>query len=75
MLVYPRVELWLPDGRHIACTEEISDSPDRLFLTRQIAIASGFAAPLLGINLKKMSDEELDEISKEYRLVHFDLEK
>jgi deazaflavin-dependent oxidoreductase (nitroreductase family) len=75
MLVYPRVELWLPEGRHIACAEEISDSPDRLFLTRQIAIASGFAAPLLGIDIKKMSDEELDQISKEYRLVHFDLEK
>jgi len=42
-----------------------------LFLTRQIAIASGFAAPLLGINIQKLSEEELDKISKEYRLVHF----
>jgi hypothetical protein len=71
MLVYPRVELWLPEGKRIACAEEISDSPNRLFLTIQIAIASGFAAPLLGINIKKLSDEELDTISKEYRLVHF----
>jgi len=64
------VELWLPEGKRIACAEEISDSPHRLFLTRQIAIASGFAAPLLGINVKKLSDEELEKISKEYRLVH-----
>ena len=71
MLVYPRVELWLPEGKRIACAEEVSDSPNRLFLTRQIAIASGFAAPLLGINIKKLSDEQLDDISKEYRLVHF----
>jgi len=71
MLVYPRVELWLPEGKRIACAEEISDSPNRLSLTRQIAIASGFAAPLLGINIQNLSDEELDKISKEYRLVHF----
>jgi hypothetical protein len=71
MLVYPRVELYLLEGTRTACAEEISGSPHRLFLTRQIAIASGFAAPLLGINIKKLSDEQLDDISKEYRLVHF----
>jgi hypothetical protein len=71
MLVYPRVELWLPEGKHIACAEDVSDSPNRLILTREIAIASGFAAPLLGINIKKLSDEQLDKIAKEYRLVHF----
>src|SRR5215216_4335519 len=69
MLVYPRVELWLPEGKHIACAEDVSDSPNRLILTREIAIASGFAAPLRGINIKKLSDEQLDKISKEYRLV------
>ena len=73
MLVYPRVELWLPEGKHIACAEDISDSPRRLYLLRQVLIASGFAAPLFGINPKKLSDEQLDQISKEYRLVHFTL--
>jgi hypothetical protein len=71
MLVYPRVELWLPEGKRTACAEDISDSSNRLSLTREIAIASGFAAPLLGINIKKLSDEQLDKLSKEYRLVHF----
>jgi deazaflavin-dependent oxidoreductase (nitroreductase family) len=75
MLVYPRVEIWLPEGKRLACAEEISDAPNRLFLTRQIAIASGLAAPLLGIDIKKLSDEELDKISKEYRLIHFQQDK
>jgi hypothetical protein len=71
MMVYPRVELWLPEGKDFYCAEDISNSPDRLFLLRQVIIASGFAAPLFGINLKQLSDEQLDTISKEYKLVHF----
>src|SRR5512145_1324604 len=35
ILVNPRVELWLPDGKRAACAEDISDSPKRLFLLRQ----------------------------------------
>jgi len=75
MLVYPRVELWIPEGRHTACAEDISDSPRRLFLLRQVIIASGFAAPLFGINPKKLNDEQLDAISKDYCLVHFMMDK
>ncbi len=71
MLVNPRVELWLPEEKRIACAEDISDSPKRLFLLRQVIIASGFAGPLFGINPKKVDDEQLDALSKEYRLVHF----
>jgi len=75
MLVYPRVELWLTEGKHLACAEEVSDSPRRLFLIRQVLVGSGFAAPLFGIDPKKLSDEELEVISRDYRLVHFDLDK
>jgi len=71
MLVNPQIELWLPEGKRIAFAEDISDSPRRLFLLRQVIIASGFAARLFGINPKKLNDEQLDAISKEYRLVHF----
>ena len=71
MLVNPRVKLWLPDGKRTYCAEDISDSPKRLFLLRQVIIASGFAAYLAGIHPKKLSDEQLDAISKEYRLLHF----
>ena len=75
MLVYPRVELWLPEGKDIFCAEDISQSPNRLFLLRQVIIASGFAGPLLGIDPKKLNDEELQTVSKNYRLVHFQREK
>lgn len=74
MLVDPRVELWLPEGKRIFCAEDISDSPNRMFLLRQVIIASGFAGPLFGINSKKLDDEKLDAVSKDYRLVHFNLE-
>ena len=75
MQAHPNVELWLPDGKHLACAEEISDSPQRLFLLRQVIIASGFAAPLLGIHPRTLNDEQLNAISKDYRLVQFHLER
>ena len=71
MMVNPRVELWLPEGKRIACAEDVSDSPKRLFLLRQVIIASGFAGPTFGIDPKKVNDEQLDSVSKGYRLVHF----
>jgi deazaflavin-dependent oxidoreductase (nitroreductase family) len=75
MLANPNIELWLPEGKRKARAEDISDSPHRLFLLRQVIIASGFAGPLFGINPKKVNDEQLDALSKEYRLVHFILEE
>jgi hypothetical protein len=75
MLIYPHVELWLPGGKRLACAKDISDSPRRLFLLRQVIIASGFAGPLFGVNPRKLNDIELDAISRDYRLVHFELEK
>lgn len=71
MLVNPQVELWLPDSKHAACAEDISDSPNRLFLLRQVIIASGFAGPMFGVNQKKLNDEQFDQATKDYRLVHF----
>ncbi len=71
ILVNPQVELWLPDEEFSACAEDISDSPNRLFLLRQVVIASGFAGPLFGINQKKMNDEQFDKATRESRLVHF----
>jgi hypothetical protein len=40
-----------------------------------VIIASGFAARLFGIDPKKLNDEQLSVISKDYRLVHFRLER
>jgi deazaflavin-dependent oxidoreductase (nitroreductase family) len=75
MLANPEIELWLPEGKRKARAEDISDSPKRLFLMRQVIIGSGFAGPLFGINPKKVNDEQLDALSKEYRLVHFIMDK
>jgi len=71
MLANPNIELWLPEGWRKARAEDISDSPRRVFLMRQVIIASGFAGPLFGVNQKKLNDEQLDAVSKDYRLVHF----
>ena len=75
MLANPRVELWLPEGKKFYWAQDVSDSPDRLFLLRQVIIASGFAAPLLGILPRTLPDEQLNAISKDYGLVHFHLER
>lgn len=71
MLANPNVELWLPEGKRKARAEDISDSPKRLFLMRQVIIGSGFAGPLFGVDQKKLNDEQLDAVTREYRLVHF----
>lgn len=74
IMANPSVELWLPEGKFPAKAEDISDSPERVFLLRQVLIASGFAAPLFGIN-PKISDEELAALSTDYRILHFIREK
>lgn len=71
VLENPSVELWLPQGKRAACAEDISNSPQRLFLLRQVIIASGFAGPLFGVDPKKLNDEQLNQVSRNYRLVHF----
>jgi len=68
----PDVELWLPDGKFPARAEDVSDSPKRLLLIREILIASGFAASTFGgINPRKTDDAALQELTAKYRLVHF----
>jgi len=69
--INPDIELWLPEGKRKAHAEDISNSPNRLSLLRQVLVASGFAAPLFGVDPKKVDDEQLDAVSKNYRLVHF----
>ncbi|NWG34659.1 MAG: nitroreductase family deazaflavin-dependent oxidoreductase [Chloroflexi bacterium] len=75
IMANPEIEVWLPEGKQQARAEDISDSPKRLFLLRQVLIASGFAAPMFGIEPKKVNDEQLNVVSKEYRLVHFIMDK
>ena len=71
MLVHPTVELWLPGQKCSYLAEDVSDSPKRLHVLRQVLIASGFAAPMFGIDPRKINDEQLEKLAKDYRLVHF----
>ena len=74
IMANPSVELWLPEGKFPAKSEDVSDSPQRLFLLRQVIIASGFAAPLFGVD-PKTSDEKLVTLTTDYRILHFIREK
>jgi deazaflavin-dependent oxidoreductase (nitroreductase family) len=71
MMVNPDVEILLLIGWRKALAEDVSDAPNRLFLLRQVLIGAGFAALLFGIHPRKVNDEQLDTLSKDYRLVHF----
>lgn len=69
MLKDPNVEVWLPDGWWAGTAEDISDADDRIDLMRAVLIASGFAAPLFGVDPKKMTNEALTKVTESYRLV------
>lgn len=69
ILTHPRVEIWLPDSRWSAEAVDISDDPNRIPLLRQVLVASGIVAPLMGVHLDRMTDAELAAFTPEYRLV------
>ena len=70
MQTQPDVEVWLPNGWWCGVAEDISESPDRFRLLTQVLIGSGFVAPLFGIDPKTISEQQLQDIAKDYRLVH-----
>jgi deazaflavin-dependent oxidoreductase (nitroreductase family) len=71
LLADPRVEVWLPDGWWAGEARIIDDPKLRLPLIRQVTIASGFAAHLFeGINAHTISDARLQEIARDYCVVH-----
>lgn len=74
IISHPDIQLWLPDGRYRAQARDVSDSPCRARLLRAIIIASGFAAHLFGIDHRRLSDDEIEAIARDYCLVHFTLE-
>jgi len=75
ILSKPNVELWLPEGRRRAHACDASDSPERTRLLRAVVVASGFAGPLMGVDSRKLTDEQLEQAARDYRLVHFTLER
>src|SRR3990172_6925386 len=69
LLANPQVEVWLPDGWYAGVAEDVSEDPQRLPLLRQVLIASGFAARAAGIDPRRITDEQLQAVSSDYRLV------
>ena len=69
ILAAPEIAVWLPDGRWVASAEDASDDPRRLDLMRQVLMDSGFAARLIGLHPRQMSDEDLDQATSTYRLL------
>ncbi len=70
ILANPQVEVWLPDGWYAGNAEEVTHPEARLPLLRDVLIGSGFAALAAGVDPNTMTDEELDAVTKEYRLIH-----
>jgi deazaflavin-dependent oxidoreductase (nitroreductase family) len=66
----PQVEVWLPNGWWRGEVEDVSDSPRRLRLMREIIIASAFVGRLAGLDAHDMNDEQLDAATSEYNLLH-----
>ena len=73
ILAHPEVEVWLPDGWRSGTAEDISADELRDHVLRQVLIASGFAAPLFGVDPHKLDDAEFSAATGEYRLVRIRL--
>ena len=70
IMANPQVEVWLPGSWWAGVAEDITDSEERTPLLRQVLIASGFAAPAAGVNPKRMTDQDLEAVTANYRLIH-----
>jgi len=70
LAVNPNIEVWLPDGWWAGVVEDISDSPWRLPLLRQVLIGSGGVTYLAGIDPVNLTDEALHAVTSKYRLLH-----
>ena len=71
----PHVEIWLPDGWWTGKVEDISDAENRLPLMKEVLIASGFAALAAGVNPRTLADDELDRLTRPYRLLRIQREQ
>ena len=69
LMVKPQAEVWLPDSWFQVSAEDVTGCQGHIQIMRQVLIASGFAARLAGINPNVISDEELNRVTANYRLV------
>lgn len=69
IIANPQVEVWLPDGWWAGLAEEYIDVERHLAVMRAVIKASGAAGPALGVDADQLSDEELEKVTQNYRLV------
>lgn len=69
ILARPDVEVWLPEGWWQGVAEDISTSPRRLPLLREVIRASGFAGRLVGLDAEHMPDSNFAAETAPYRLI------
>ncbi len=69
ILADPAIEVWLPDRRWLAEAVDVSSHPLRTTILRDVLFSAGFAAPLAGVDPKKLTDAELEEETADYRLI------
>lgn len=72
ILAHDEVEIWLPDGWWSGVAADVSDSPSRGPLLREVLVQSGFAAYAAGIRPRTMGDDELAQRTRGYRLVRIE---
>ncbi len=65
----PEVEVWLPDGWWAGRAEDYDDPVHRLTIMRQLMYDTGFVAPLMGVDPRKINDIELEKVAADYKLV------
>ena len=66
------IEVWLPDGWWEAVVVDVSDVPERIALLRAVLIGSGFATYAAGIDPRRLSDAQLDQKTRDYRLLRLE---
>lgn len=66
------IEVWLPDGWWEAAAVDVSDVPERIALLRAVLIGSGFATYAAGIDPRRLSDAQLDQKTRDYRLLRLE---
>lgn len=69
LIANPQVEIWLPDGWYAGAAEPIPMEHEKLPILRAVLINSGFAARMLGVNPAAISDEALETLAADYRLI------
>lgn len=69
IIANPQVEVWLPESWWAGLAEESLDSENRMLLMREVIKASGVVGPLMGVDINRMTDEELDRVTRNYRLI------